>query len=690
MRILGNLFAAFLLGGLYVLWDAAAALACGCLSPPLPLPDSDFAVNQQAEQIIFEVEDGTVTAHVLIRYAGDPEQFGWLVPVPAVPELDLTPPELFGMLDNVTAPELGVFESSLCPPPRWHCEWHPEPDCGDRDHSIDGGASFDGDDSGDGDSGDGDGDGAFGAPRVDVLQRQVIGSYDTVVLGGAGAQEVVDWLNDEGFIVNDTMTPFMQPYLDEGMLFVAAKLVPGADSDEIRPLQMRYAADQPMIPLQLTAVAAEPHLTVTAYIFGEADFRVEDHPEVEVGGLSLDRNDRVNYPMAMARAIDEAGGDGFVREYAGEPPRSGVNDPGGWCDEDDFCGLAGDGVCQCPGADFEADDCAEEEDLVAAQRMMGELADKHPRFTRWTTRLSPEEMTFDPRFELDPDGNRDQAALRTSVGRLHLLGCEDDVVDRPAYDAIVAVQDCAAVYCGAGVCVGTEAGVGCACDNGFVARRFTDLDGQPSVTCVPDEAMVDLAAGGIQLRNACEGMPDVLSGSCLDVGGFAATGCQAGTAAVDTGGELLDCAPITDVDQRPGGSDYSAAFTELDVCFPKPGSCGVDGWLVESGWDDDSIVGVVCEENEPHESWTIAPPEPTCSDRRSSGGDGDGDDAADLDDADVSDPRPEMRTEAEPDGDAEDEEDGGLCSAGGRGHGGLALPLALAFCLLLMRRRRLA
>jgi hypothetical protein len=66
------------------------AEACGCLSPPA-VTEGDYAVNQSAEQIIFEVEPGWVTAHVLIRYAGDPSQFAWIVPVPEVPELAISP-----------------------------------------------------------------------------------------------------------------------------------------------------------------------------------------------------------------------------------------------------------------------------------------------------------------------------------------------------------------------------------------------------------------------------------------------------------------------------------------------------------------------------------------------------------------------------------------------------------------------
>ena len=33
-------------------------------------------------------------------------------------------------------------------------------------------------------------------------------------------ERAVAWLQDNGFIVNETMTPYMQPYLDAGMVFV--------------------------------------------------------------------------------------------------------------------------------------------------------------------------------------------------------------------------------------------------------------------------------------------------------------------------------------------------------------------------------------------------------------------------------------------------------------------------------------
>jgi hypothetical protein len=407
-----------------------------------------------------------------------------------------------------------------------------------------------------------------------------------------------------------------------------------------------------------------------------------DHPVVEVGPLSADRSGRINYPMALARAIDEAGGDGFVLEYFDAPPRSGVDDPGGCCgDGEDPCFLQGDGVCQCPGTPWEAEDCAEQEDLVSAERLLGELADKHRYVTRWTTRLSPEEMTFDPGFSADEALVESVGPRRDRVVLGSLEACEDDVTDRAEYDGIVAVQDCAAVYCGAGVCVGTSAGVGCACDPGHVARRFTDLDGEPSITCVPDEPMVDLAAGGLELPSACEGAGAgaVEGGSCLDVGGFAAIACAAGSAAVEQGRAIPGCAPITQIDQRPGAEDYAAGFAGVRVCFPKPSACGRDGWLVPAASGSQDVIAVACEDNEPDPSWTVEPEPRSCGEDRFEPGE---------QDEDVTQPRPDVA--ARGDDDARSDEDGGGCAVGGHTSTPTAIPMLAALALLSLRRRRLA
>src|SRR5688500_17604027 len=62
-------------------------------------------VNQQGEQIIFTMNhDGTISAYVQISYTGDAPNFAWVVPVPAVPEIDVAEMETFEELNLLTQP----------------------------------------------------------------------------------------------------------------------------------------------------------------------------------------------------------------------------------------------------------------------------------------------------------------------------------------------------------------------------------------------------------------------------------------------------------------------------------------------------------------------------------------------------------------------------------------------------------
>src|SRR5512139_3495468 len=112
-----------------LLADTPTARACGCLSPPA-VTEGEFAVNQRAEQIIFEVEPGWVTAHVLIKYAGDPAKFAWIVPVPEVPELAISPLTAFGLLDRATAPSVTAAIEDVCPISEYQCAFAPISSCG--------------------------------------------------------------------------------------------------------------------------------------------------------------------------------------------------------------------------------------------------------------------------------------------------------------------------------------------------------------------------------------------------------------------------------------------------------------------------------------------------------------------------------------------------------------------------------
>jgi hypothetical protein len=617
----------------------STADACGCFSPPIPMPGAvDFAVNQQAEQIIFEVEpDGEhIVAHVLIRYAGDPTQFAWLVPVPSVPELELSFAETFGLIDAQTAPNVSVSTDNICPRSLYYCNQHPMPSCpgvDGLDNPGGGAGMFASAPGGTGGAGGaaGTSGGLLDPPPVTVFSREQIGAYDTIVFGAGDAQAAVDWLQAEGFIVNDTTSPYMEPYLAENMLFVAAKLVPGSDADEIRPLRMRYEGNEPMIPLQLTAVATEPNLTVTAYIYGSTSFAPQDQtlltsadiPSDAMAAVTDGLQFRNNYPMVLSRLFDEEGGRAFMLEYSSWPPRFQPTPiPGGFgpapdcCAAADMgidtCGIINDGECQCPLSASEEMDCSSTPQLIGAVRLVEELASKYTHMTRITTRMSAEEMTFDPMFEVD--------ATVPYTGRLELLanmsslsGCEDTVIEKEEFAALQAVQACATVYCGRGRCAATALGVGCACDAGYVARTYTDLDGAPSVTCVRDEAPVDLAAGGVIIPDICGTLATEDSGACVNLAGFAGMRCAQDEAAVLNGSGISpSCRAITHDSGQSGARDFSESFEDVRICAPAPPRCDARfGWLEETNATQRASVET-CASSIADPSWLVVPPKPTC------------------------------------------------------------------------------
>ncbi len=591
-------------------------LACGCFAPPVPNAASDsFAVNQQAEQVIFEVTGDKVSAHVRILYSGDPEQFAWLLPMPNVPDLELSNGLLFGLIDQQTSPQVQVYPESLCPEQKYICRTHPPCQILGQSTAVGQSPASAAPDAFAAESGDAAG---VAAPPVQILAQERIGSYDTITFAADEADLAVEWLNENGFIINETMSPYMQPFLDAGMVFVASKLVPGANVDEIRPLKLTYQAESASIPLQLTAIAAEPHMMVTAFIYSDKEFEPAFMPLVEIPEDEVTSTRRNNYPMLLSRVIDEeAGGAGFVKEYVGTGPV--FQDPTGCCSGDnDFCGVGSDGLCQCPESEFDANDCAAQEEVVEAATMARNLSNSYPTFTRISTRVSPEEMTFNPEFVPvnEPSGFRGNLQL---VGKAFTLAaCEGQIVDRDSYEHTKEIADCSSMYCDYGECVTTSFGPGCACDDGFVARVFTDSDGLPSLTCVPEVGTVDFAAGGLDVPDACEGV-EADGGSCVDVGGFAALDCDEGLAAAlgpVIGGRTLfpACVEISEGSGGPGARNFTKAYADLDVCAPPPPSCPGNGWLEER---QVAREGLDCGDG-PDSSWFDVPPAPDCSETQMS------------------------------------------------------------------------
>ncbi len=249
-------------------------------------------VEQAAEQIAFGVKNNEVTAHIQIRYQGDPAAFAWILPLPSEPSLDIGTDELFTLLGQLYLPQFSGQQEV-------------DKACYEKQFGAGGGSESEGESEGE-------------ADEVSVEFRGAVGPYDAAVITSDDADAIRQWLEDEGYDLPDGATALLDAYVKEQHYFVALKLLPDADAGDIAPIVVRFAFDRPCIPLRLTAVAAAPDMPIRAWIFGDSRAVSTNYASVLLDWAGLRwMCGYDNYDALVSRAVDEAGGRAFVTEFAG-------------------------------------------------------------------------------------------------------------------------------------------------------------------------------------------------------------------------------------------------------------------------------------------------------------------------------------------------------------------------------------
>lgn len=272
---------------------AGRAEACGCFAPP----DPTVPIVQAGERILFAVDNGTVTAHIQIQYQGDAKDFGWLLPLPAVPQLKLGTEELFTRLINTTQPRYFVTRTfgTGCSA-RLFANAAP-PTAGVSDFG-------------------GSGEGGSGSPLV---TQASIGPYDYAVLRADSKDEMFNWLTSNGYFIPNGTEQTVGPYIHAGGYFLALKLRSGKSAGDIQPVVLEYQSDLPMIPIILTSVAANPNMGVQVWMLGAGRAIPRNYHHVVLNDAQIDwLNQAQNYNDVVIKAVSEAPEKhAFITEYSG-------------------------------------------------------------------------------------------------------------------------------------------------------------------------------------------------------------------------------------------------------------------------------------------------------------------------------------------------------------------------------------
>jgi MYXO-CTERM domain-containing protein len=322
------------------------------------------------------------------------------------------------------------------------------------------------------------------------------------------------------------------------MHFVAMKLQADKSVSDIKPIGMTYDSDQPLIPLRLTSVAAQPEMGIVTFILADKRWAPQNYIDLKIPD-SLIQFDQYGYQSNYLRLVssesDKVGGQAFVTEYA-----KATTD------------LANQISNMFVNPSIQ--------DAMAAKTELTGLLEKYPYITRLYARISAEEMTADPVFMVSSNA--------ADVNNIHDL--TDPGFDYSQCQGIVPPlplppEPCNFSYCGRqGAC--TAVGVAlsgapdqtmptaaCVCANAATARiTTTGANGTPAIYCEPVSVNFDdSGTGAVAASNGCDGFDCGPHGACVSMNGNPTCQCEAGYAAI-VGPSMTSAtgATVTSIDCR--------------------------------------------------------------------------------------------------------------------------------------------
>jgi hypothetical protein len=293
-----------------LLVPSPAARACGgffCNAQTLT------PIVQAGERILFARHDDRVTMHIEVAYAGEPTQFGWILPLPEVPTdaagqpvplneiVQISSQDVFDRLQSATAPTFRVNNTF-------------GPDQCDRQFGGPGGGPFP--TSGAADAATSADSGGNSPPPVVVLQEAKVGPYNAQLVQATETQALYDWLNENGYFQDPAALPLLDHYLGGGYVFLGIKLQTGKGNGDLKPLSLTFSEAAPCVPLRLTAIAATPAMPILVWVLGQGRAVPKNFIHAIVNDQALTFPGASSYQQVVSDAVDALQGRAWVTEYA--------------------------------------------------------------------------------------------------------------------------------------------------------------------------------------------------------------------------------------------------------------------------------------------------------------------------------------------------------------------------------------
>ncbi|MBI5515954.1 MAG: DUF2330 domain-containing protein [Deltaproteobacteria bacterium] len=280
-----------------------AALACGGLFC------SNSPVNQNAERVLFIKSAGReTTAVVQIQAQGNDPNFAWVVPLDAIPhDIHEEPSGMFNQLDFTTSPRYQFFNGLSA----------------GVGLSGGGGCGFSASDA----SPTAAPGGSDEARSVMVWASGETSNFHFDVVSADDPRGLFTWLNANSYRTPEEANPIIAEYVSEHKFFIAFRLhsPAGVPNFLVSPVAFTYAGNAPCVPIRLTRIATAPTLPILTYVLSDQravpiNFAQTTVADAEVARLGPQRFNAQVYDQLVGQAISEAGGRGWITEFAGPLP----------------------------------------------------------------------------------------------------------------------------------------------------------------------------------------------------------------------------------------------------------------------------------------------------------------------------------------------------------------------------------
>ena len=144
-------------------------------------------------------------------------------------------------------------------------------------------------------------------PGTTVVQHEMIGNYEVYTLETKSAEDLNEWLTTNSYQeLDEEDIAIVEDYIENGWLFVAAKLISGQDGVlKPHPIAVSFITDEPVYPMMLTRSSVT---TLDLDLYMIADKRLEpDNSHLKVRYCNSFKSSEVPQDQKRALFFDSRG-----------------------------------------------------------------------------------------------------------------------------------------------------------------------------------------------------------------------------------------------------------------------------------------------------------------------------------------------------------------------------------------------